>query len=36
MENKVIMQRLEALRQKLCQEGIDYYLLPTADFHNSE
>ncbi len=36
MENKVIMQRLEALRQKLCQEGIDYYLIPTADFHNSE
>lgn len=36
MENKVIQQRLKALRQKLQQEGIDYYLIPTADYHNSE
>ncbi len=36
MENIVIKERLEALRQKLRQEGIDYYLIPTADFHNSE
>ncbi|MCM1118286.1 MAG: aminopeptidase P family protein [bacterium] len=36
MENKVIQQRLAALRQRLRQEGIDYYLIPTADFHNSE
>lgn len=36
MENKVIRQRLNALRQRLQQEGIDYYLIPTADFHNSE
>lgn len=36
MENSVIQERLKALRQKLQQEGIDYYLIPTADFHNSE
>ena len=36
MENNVIIQRLKALRRKLLQEGIDYYLIPTADFHNSE
>ncbi len=36
MENTVIVQRLTALRQKLRQEGVDYYLIPTADFHNSE
>ena len=36
MENIVIRERLKALRQKLQQEGIDYYLIPTADFHNSE
>ena len=36
MENIVIRQRLEALRGELRQEGIDYYLIPTADFHNSE
>lgn len=36
MENTVIQERLKALRQRLQQEGIDYYLIPTADFHNSE
>ncbi|MDE6673758.1 MAG: aminopeptidase P family N-terminal domain-containing protein, partial [Acetatifactor sp.] len=36
MENIVIQQRLKALRQVLQQEGIDYYLIPTADYHNSE
>ncbi len=36
MENTVIKERLEALRGRLRQEGIDYYLIPTADFHNSE
>lgn len=36
MENTVIKKRLEALRGQLRQEGIDYYLIPTADFHNSE
>lgn len=36
MENTVIQERLAALRRKLQQEGIDYYLIPTADFHNSE
>lgn len=36
MENTVIQQRLKELRQVLQQEGIDYYLIPTADYHNSE
>lgn len=36
MENTVIQERLRALRQRLRQEGIDYYLIPTADYHNSE
>ncbi len=35
-ENKVIRQRLEQLHKALKDEGIDYYLIPTADFHNSE
>lgn len=29
-------QRIEALRGALKQEGIDFYIVPTADFHNSE
>ena len=36
MENKVIQDRLAALRAKMKTEGIDYYMRPTADFHNSE
>ena len=36
MENKVIQERLAALRAKMKAEGIDYYMMPTADFHNSE
>lgn len=36
MENMVIQERLKALRERLQLEGIDYYLIPTADFHNSE
>lgn len=32
----VIQERLKALRERLQLEGIDYYLIPTADFHNSE
>jgi Xaa-Pro aminopeptidase len=35
-ENKVIRQRLEQLHKALKDEGVDYYLIPTADFHNSE
>ncbi len=36
MENKVIQNRLKALREVMKAEGIDYYMMPTADFHNSE
>lgn len=28
--------RLEALRMEMREKGIDFYLMPTADFHNSE
>lgn len=36
MENEVILGRLEKLRQQMALQGIDYYMIPTADFHNSE
>lgn len=36
MENKVIQERLQSLRQAMAQNGIDFYMMPTADFHNSE
>jgi len=36
MENQVIQNRLKALREVMKSEGIDYYMMPTADFHNSE
>lgn len=36
MENQVISERLQALREVMRAEGIDYYMIPTADFHNSE
>ena len=36
MTNQVIQKRLEQLRSKMKSLGIDYYLIPTADFHNSE
>lgn len=36
MENQVIQNRLKALRELMKEEGIDYYMMPTADFHNSE
>ena len=36
MENKVIQDRLALLRAKMQEEGIDFYMMPTADFHNSE
>ncbi len=36
MENKVIRDRLSALREKMAAYGIDYYLMPTSDYHNSE
>ncbi len=36
MMNTIIMERLEKLRRKMESLGIDYYLIPTADYHNSE
>lgn len=36
MENKIIQGRLAALRKAMKEAGIDYYMIPTADFHNSE
>lgn len=36
MENKVIQQRLRDLRQCMRENGIDYYMVPTDDFHGSE
>ena len=36
MENETIRQRLSALRAVMEKEKIDYYMIPTADFHNSE
>ena len=35
-ENTVILNRLKSLREKMAKEGIDYYMMPTSDFHNSE
>lgn len=34
--NKEIAGRLAALRKEMKREGIDYYMIPTSDFHNSE
>lgn len=36
MENTVIRERLTKLRQAMRRHRIDFYLIPTADFHNSE
>lgn len=36
MENSIIRDRLKALREVMEQRGIDYYMMPTADFHSSE
>lgn len=35
-KQQTIQQRVDALRQKMKKAGVDYYLVPTADFHNSE
>ena len=35
-ENKIITDRLSRLRAAMEKEGIDYYMIPTSDFHNSE
>ena len=36
MENSIIQGRLSSLRQAMAAAGIDYYIMPTSDFHNSE
>ncbi len=36
MENQTVRERLKALRGAMAAAGIDYYMIPTADFHNSE
>ncbi len=36
MENMTIKTRLENLRNAMEKEGMDFYMIPTADFHNSE
>lgn len=36
MENGRIQERLTQLRKVMAQEQIDYYMIPTADFHGSE
>lgn len=36
MENKVIQERLRALRECMKEQNIDFYMMPTSDFHNSE
>lgn len=36
MENLVIQERLTLLRKAMQETGIDFYMMPTADFHNSE
>lgn len=36
MENQRILDRLEQLRSAMCACGADWYLVPTADYHNSE
>ncbi|MBQ2802988.1 MAG: aminopeptidase P family protein [Lachnospiraceae bacterium] len=36
MENIVIKERLRLLRSAMQESGIDFYMMPTADFHNSE
>jgi len=36
VKNIVIQNRLVQLREEMKKVGVDFYLLPTADFHNSE
>lgn len=36
MENKEIVDRLDLLRKKLLFEKIDFYYIPTSDYHHSE
>lgn len=34
--NAVIQKRLALLREEMKKAGMDYYMIPTADYHNSE
>lgn len=36
MTNTLIQGRLSKLREAMAQAGMDFYMMPTADFHNSE
>ena len=36
MNSQVIKDRLESLSKLMGENGIDFYLFPTADYHNSE
>ncbi len=36
MENQLIQSRLSALREVMKKKGVDYCVIPTADFHGSE
>jgi len=36
MENTMIQNRLQELRKVMQENHIDFYMMPTADFHNSE
>lgn len=36
MVNQKICDRLAALRAVMAENGVDWYMVPTADFHNSE
>lgn len=36
MNNQMIRDRIDALRRVMADNGVDWYLVPTADFHNSE
>lgn len=36
MTNSIITGRLKLLRAKMKEYGIDFYIMPTCDFHNSE
>ncbi|MCR5100285.1 MAG: aminopeptidase P family protein [Butyrivibrio sp.] len=36
MENIEIKNRLTKLRKTMKENGIDYYMMPTSDYHNSE
>ncbi len=36
MENTMIKNRLQELRKVMQENHIDFYMMPTADFHNSE